>query len=171
MSQFLEQVSPVHFPSKASKAFLIDALRRKVMVDAVSTHFLHNILTYQHIVVVVESLSQDWVFVTPWTIACHAPLSVKFPRQEYWSGLPLPSLGDLPEPGIKIASPTLTGRFFTTDWATREAQDIPYNLLKVLLPSDRAVTRAQSVSHRGWTFHYHHHHPTLLCISDHLCTR
>jgi len=43
--------------------------------------------------------------VTPGTVACQAPLSVEFPRQEYWSGLPFPSPGDLPDPGIKPESP------------------------------------------------------------------
>ena len=43
--------------------------------------------------------------VTPWTVACLAPLSVEFPRQEYWRGLPFPYLGDLPDLGIKLASP------------------------------------------------------------------
>ena len=43
----------------------------------------------------------------PWTVACQAPLSMKFSRQEYWSGLPFPSPGDLPNPGIKPGSPTL----------------------------------------------------------------
>jgi len=38
-----------------------------------------------------------------------------FPRQEYWSGLPLPSPGDIPDPGIKLASPALAGRFFTAE--------------------------------------------------------
>ena len=38
--------------------------------------------------------------VTPWTVACLAPLSMGFLRQEYWSGLPFPSPGDLPDPGI-----------------------------------------------------------------------
>jgi len=42
--------------------------------------------------------------VTPWTGACQAPLSVEFSRQEYWSGLPFPSPGDLPDPGIKSGS-------------------------------------------------------------------
>ena len=41
------------------------------------------------------------------------PLSLGFPKQEYWSGLPLPSLGNLPDPGINVASPPLVGRFFT----------------------------------------------------------
>ena len=43
-------------------------------------------------------------FVTPWTLACQAPLSMGFPRQEYWSMLPFPPPGDLPDPGIE--SPT-----------------------------------------------------------------
>ena len=52
--------------------------------------------------------------VTPWTVACQAPLSIGFPKQEYWSGLPFPSPGDLSEPGIELASPALAGGFFTT---------------------------------------------------------
>ena len=42
---------------------------------------------------------------TPWTVACQAPLSMGFSKQEYWSGLPFPSPGDLPDPGIKPWSP------------------------------------------------------------------
>ena len=45
--------------------------------------------------------------LTPWTIAHHSPLSIEFSREEYWSGLPFPSPGDLPPPGIKPGSPTL----------------------------------------------------------------
>ena len=45
------------------------------------------------------------LFVNLWTVVHQAPLSMGFPRQEYWSGLPFPSLGDLPNPGIKPASP------------------------------------------------------------------
>ena len=51
---------------------------------------------------------------TSWTVALQAPLSVKFPRQESWSGLPFPSPGDLPSSGIKPTSPALAGGFFTT---------------------------------------------------------
>ena len=53
------------------------------------------------------SLSSVQLFVTPLTVACQAPLSVGFPRQGYWSGLPCPSPGDLPDPGIKPGSPAL----------------------------------------------------------------
>ena len=54
-------------------------------------------------------------FVTPWTVAHQAPLSIGFPRQKYCSGLPFPSPGALPNPGIKITSPALAGGFFTTE--------------------------------------------------------
>ena len=46
-------------------------------------------------------------FVTPWTVARQAPLSMRFPRQEYWSGLPFPPPGDLPDPGIERMLPAL----------------------------------------------------------------
>ena len=65
----------------------------------------------------VQSLSHVLLFVTPWTVACQAPLSMSFCRKEYWSGLSFPSPGDLPDPGIKstpLVSPALAVRFFTT---------------------------------------------------------
>ena len=54
----------------------------------------------------VKSLSRVRLFATPWTVAYHAPLSIGFSRQEYWSGLPFPSPEDLPNPGIKPRFPT-----------------------------------------------------------------
>ena len=63
-------------------------------------------------------LSHVQLFVTTWTVDPQAPLSVGFSRQEYWSGLPFPPPGDLPDPGIKPASPespTLAAGFFTTE--------------------------------------------------------
>ena len=53
------------------------------------------------------SLSRVQLFMTPWTRAHQAPLSMKFSGQDYWSGLPFPSPGDLLNPGIKFMSPTL----------------------------------------------------------------
>ena len=55
------------------------------------------------------------LFVTPWTEASQAPLSMGFSRQEYWSGLPFPSLGYLPGPGTEPTSPVLAGGFFTDE--------------------------------------------------------
>ena len=66
-----------------------------------------------------QSLSPVWLFTTPWTVARRTPLSMEFSRQEYWNGLPSPSPGDLPEPGIEplsLESPALAGRFFSTTW-------------------------------------------------------
>ena len=53
--------------------------------------------------------------VNPWIVACQAPPSMGFPRQENWSGLPFPSPEDLPNPGIEPTSPALAGGFFTTE--------------------------------------------------------
>ena len=69
-------------------------------------------------------LSHAWLFKTPWTVAWQVPLSTGFSRQEYWSGLPCPPPGDLPNPGIELASlisPALAGSFLT-HWTTWEAQ-------------------------------------------------
>ena len=56
---------------------------------------------------IVKLLSHVLLFETPWTVAHQAPPSIEFSRQEYWSGLPFPSPGDLPGPGIEPRSPTL----------------------------------------------------------------
>ena len=55
----------------------------------------------------MKSLCHVQLFVTPWSVAYQAPLSIGFSRQEYWSGLPFPSPGHLPYPGIKPGSPAL----------------------------------------------------------------
>ena len=71
----------------------------------------------------VQSLSRVRLFATPWSIACQAPLSMGCSRLEYWSGLPCPPPGDLPNPGIEftcLTSPASAGRFCPTS-STREA--------------------------------------------------
>ena len=76
----------------------------------------------------LDSICMGWCcFVTKlcptlatlWTVAHQTPLSTGFPRQEYWSGLPFPSSGDLPDPGTKAACPTLAGRLFTAEPAEK----------------------------------------------------
>ena len=84
----------------------------------------HNFVYYIHVHVCVYvyiclcvsvcTLSYSWLFVTPWTVAHQAPLSMGFSRQEYWSGLPCSPPGDLPNPGIKPGSSALAGGLFTT---------------------------------------------------------
>ena len=62
---------------------------------------------------------------TPWTVAHRAPLSVGFPRQEYWSGLPFPSPGDLPDPGSEPVSPAWQVDFFTLESPGKPISLIP----------------------------------------------
>ena len=80
-------------------------------------------------------------FVTPCIIACQPPLSMGFPRQEYWSSLPFPVPGDLSNPGIKLASllcPTLADRFFT-----------------IALPRKSHVSYYYLLNHRKWKIFIH----------------
>ena len=87
--------------------------------------------------VLCKSLQSRPTLVTPWTVTGQAPLSMGFSREEYWSGLPCPALGDLPDPRIKPAflmSPALAGGFFTAcaTWETlppsRTDLNLPYKL-------------------------------------------
>ena len=78
---------------------------------------------------VLSSFSCVWLYVTPWTVAHQAPLSMEFSRQEYLNGLPCLSSGDLAHPGIEpmsLKSPALAGQFFTTS-TTREDKYININ--------------------------------------------
>ena len=63
----------------------------------------------------VKSLSRVRLFVTPWTVVYQAPPSMEFSRQEYWSGLPFPSPGDLPDPGIEPSSPASQADALTSE--------------------------------------------------------
>ena len=94
----------------------------------------------------VKSVSRVWLFVTPGTVAYKAPLSMEFSRQEYRSGLPFPSPGDLPDPGTRVSC--IAGRSFTI-WATREAPNLGLTIYKTLFS--------------GFTFHkpYHFLYPLL----------
>ena len=73
----------------------------------------------------VKSLSLVLLFATPWTVARQAPLSMGFSRQEYWHGLPFPSPGDLPNPGIKPGSPALQADASPSEPPGKVFQDRP----------------------------------------------
>ena len=97
-----------------------------------TTSKLRSCLTFFFFnVCVLSRFSHVQLFLTLWTVAHQASLSLGFSRQEYWSGLPCPPPGDFPDPGIKpysLMSPSLAGEFFTTS-ATWEAlkQTYPSN--------------------------------------------
>ena len=86
-------------------------------------HGLQHRSVSKHGACMLSCFSRVKLFSTPCTVAHQAPPSIRFSRQEYWSGLPCPPPGDLPNPGIEtesLSSPALAGRFFTTS-ATWEA--------------------------------------------------
>ena len=90
-----KQIVPSFFPPVLYNKFSLVA------------YFMHVLSHFSHV----------WLFVTLWTNTHQALLAMGFSRQEYWSELPCPPPGDLPDPGLKPASlksPALTGRFFTT---------------------------------------------------------
>ena len=83
----------------------------------------------------VKSLSHVRLFATLWTVAYQAPPSMGFSRQEYWSGLPVPSPGDLPNPGIEPGSPT-----FQADALTSEPPGTPLNHPSGLLTCHKSTS-------------------------------
>ena len=81
------------------------------------------------LVVIVQSLSHVQLFAIPWTVARQAPLSMGFSRQEYWSGLPFPSPGDLPKPGIEPGSSALQANTLDKNYFTSLKSIISSNQL------------------------------------------
>ena len=100
----------------APRLFLI--LRMTLKMSAVPRILVIIFVFLSVIAVVIMSLSHVRLFASPWTVVHQAPLSMGFSRQEYWSGLPIPHPGDLPDPPVQPMSPTspaLAGKFFTTE--------------------------------------------------------
>ena len=89
-----------------------------------------NTQAYRHTrACILSCFSHVQLFLTHWTVACQAPLSMGFSRQEYWCGLPCPPPGDLPHPGIEpesVTSPALVGLFFTTSTTWEARHTHPY---------------------------------------------
>ena len=95
---------------------LYEVLSSSTSVQLIQIHFFMHLFILSH-------FNNVQCFATLWTVAHQVPLSLEFPKQEHWSGLPFPSPENLPDPGIKLASlmsPALASRFFTTN-ATWEA--------------------------------------------------
>ena len=88
---------------------------------------------------------------TPWTVACQAPLSVGFSKQEYWSGLPFPSPGDVPDPGIEPGSPALQANSLPTELWGKPLYPLDVSNSNHLLQAVTAnyVSRHSQVSPRG----------------------
>ena len=109
---------------------------------------------------------------TSWTVACQAPLSTEFSRQEYWSGLPFPPPGDLPDPGIKstsLVSPALAGGFFTTS-TIGEASPIGIDYFTYKVEIATQIQRRYIWTSRGkeggmnWEIGTDRHTLLILCV-------
>ena len=91
------------------------------------------------ILCILSCFSCVWLFATLWTVACQVPLSMGFSGQEYWSGLPCPSPGDLPDPGMEptsLGSPALAGGFFTTNTTYDYESEVAQSCLTLCDPMD-----------------------------------
>ena len=113
----------------------------------ISFFFISEILTSKY----VCTLSRVQLFVTPWTVVHQAPLSMEFSRQEDQSGLPFPSPGNGPDPGIKPACPALAGGFFIAEPPGKSSskslykQFLPFGLHSCFLQAETALERGYLV--------------------------
>ena len=116
--------------------------------------FLHS----AYVCVCAQSLICVWLFATPWTVAHQAPLFMEFSRQEQWSGLPFPTPGDLPDPGIKpsLASPALA-LYHCPIWETISAYYSPINIYFMYLFVMSLNNNVSSLKSRDFS--------NLLCLS------
>ena len=101
---------PDHLPNPG-----IELTSPALQVDSLPLSHQRGPNTLWKVKVKVKSLSHAWLSATPWAAAHQAPLSMGFSRQEYWHGLPFPSPGDLPDPGIKPRSPALQADSLPTE--------------------------------------------------------
>ena len=86
-----------------------------------------------------------------WTVAHQAPLSMGFPRQEYWSGLPFPFPGDLPNPGIELGSPVLQEDSLPSEPPGRPNITLPLNLARTAVRHDRKGRREKLTILSHWS--------------------
>ena len=115
----------------------------------------------------MKSLSQVWLFATPWTIACQAPLFMGFSRQGYWSGLPFPSPEDLPDAGIEPGSPILQADAWLSEPAGKPAMATHSSTLAWKIPriEEPWLAAVHGVA-RSQTSEQLHFHFSLSCIGE-----
>ena len=119
INQLLEQTIVICQFNKAINANTFQLVQAKLSHQIVNQISFIAKLSYGQFR--AQLLSHVQLFVTPWTVACQAPLSMRLSRQSYWKVFPFPPPGDLPDPGIKSISPVssissaLAGECFTTE--------------------------------------------------------
>ena len=125
-----------------------------------------------------KSLSRVWLFATPWIVAYQAPPSMGFSRQEYWSAVPFPSPGDLPDPGIEPRSPTFQADALTSEPTGKPAsgenwwkngRSTPTELPQPVSSNCRGSWRAEWDTGVGWALCAHHKQLTLSEVRHSCC--
>ena len=100
---------------------------------------------------VPSSFSRVWLFATPWSVAHQAALSMGFPRWEYWSGLPCPPPGDLPDPGIEPLSPALqVDSFPLSHWEPAMATFISISQMRKLRQEGLGHSSKSTTARKRW---------------------
>ena len=130
----------ITFPGDSGQQQWAELLASPEIMRVNNRHtYIHSVLLqpfwFSLSVCVLSRCCRVWLFVTLWTVAHQAPLSMEFSRQGYCSGLPCPPPGNLPHPGIEPASfmsPSLAGRFFTTSitWETPLSVEYSMNYMR-----------------------------------------
>ena len=91
-----------------------------------------SLLCSHHLWYSEVTLSRVRLFMTPWTVAYQTPLSMGFSRQEYWSWLPFPSPGDLPDPGIEPGSPALQANTLPSEHCPTNSNQLQFSSVQSL---------------------------------------
>ena len=121
------------------------------------TQCIKTILTlFYKVKVKVKSLSRVRLFATPWTVAYQAPPSMGFSWQEYWSGLPFPSPGDLSNPGIEPGFPTFQAHTLTSESPGKPDNSIEMTILSQQGCPIKDYNPYEVTLHRPPFFHYYH---------------
>ena len=110
-----------------------------------TTSTIWRVLKTRYKWIQVQSLIRVWLFATPWTVAYQAPLSMEFSRQEYWSGLPLPSPGDLPNPGVEPWCPALQADVLPSELPGKPKDQI-VEIKRLLLLKENLISQVKEFS-------------------------
>ena len=113
-----------------------------------------------------QLLSHICLFATPWIIACQAPLSMEFSRQEYWKGLPFANPGDLPDPGLELRLLRLL-RWQADSSPLHHVEAILYTRVCISVPSSHVILLLSFLGNHKFIFNicdYFHFVSKLICI-------
>ena len=149
-----DHLTPVRF------SFLSWKMEMLVIMQMLKDYRVSLLIAY----VCMCVLSCVQLFATPWTVARQASQFMGFSRQEYWSGLPLPPPGDLPDPGTEAMSPALAGGLFTTEPPGKPHSVLKFSCFKVLLKILHPAKPSWILLEHSWKMKAHTYEKVKSCI-------